>query len=48
VIGYGPPEELIRNPQSYTGQFLKRKLNGGDGPKFKGKSEIRRNPRSEF
>jgi excinuclease ABC subunit A len=26
VIGYGPPEVLARNPQSYTGQYLKKKL----------------------
>ena len=26
VIGYGTPEELVRNPRSYTGQFLKRKI----------------------
>jgi excinuclease ABC subunit A len=49
VIGYGTPEELIQNPLSYTGQFLKRKLNWGEGPKevrFKGSSEIQRNHRS--
>ena len=28
VVGCGTPEELIRNSASYTGQFLKRKLNG--------------------
>jgi excinuclease ABC subunit A len=28
VVGYGTPEELIQNPASYTGQFLKKKLNG--------------------
>jgi excinuclease ABC subunit A len=27
VVACGTPEELIRNPISYTGQFLKRKLN---------------------
>jgi excinuclease ABC subunit A len=26
VVGYGTPEELIRNPMSYTGQFLKKKI----------------------
>jgi len=26
VIGYGTPEELIKNEQSYTGQFLKKKI----------------------
>jgi excinuclease ABC subunit A len=25
VVGYGTPEELIRNPMSYTGQFLNRR-----------------------
>lgn len=29
VVGCGTPEELIHNPNSYTGQFLKRKLDGG-------------------
>jgi excinuclease ABC subunit A len=28
VIGHGTPEELTQNPASYTGQFLKKKLNG--------------------
>jgi excinuclease ABC subunit A len=28
VVGCGRPEELIRHPTSYTGQFLKKKLNG--------------------
>jgi len=28
VIGYGTPEALTQNPASYTGQFLKKKLNG--------------------
>jgi excinuclease ABC subunit A len=28
VVGCGTPEELIQNAASYTGQFLKRKLNG--------------------
>jgi len=28
VVGFGPPEELIRLPTSYTGQFLKRKMIG--------------------
>ena len=28
VVGYGTPEELTKNPVSYTGQFLKRKLHG--------------------
>jgi excinuclease ABC subunit A len=28
VIGCGTPEELVQNPVSYTGQFLKKKLNG--------------------
>ena len=27
VVGCGTPEALVRNPLSYTGQFLKRKLN---------------------
>jgi excinuclease ABC subunit A len=27
VVGCGTPETLVRNPLSYTGQFLKRKLN---------------------
>ncbi len=27
VVGCGTPEELIRNPLSYTGQYLKKKLN---------------------
>ena len=27
VVGYGRPEELIQNAHSYTGQFLKKKLN---------------------
>jgi excinuclease ABC subunit A len=27
VIGCGTPEELIQNPASYTGQFLKKKIN---------------------
>jgi excinuclease ABC subunit A len=27
VVACGTPEELVRNPISYTGQFLKRKLN---------------------
>ena len=26
VVGYGTPEELVQNPHSYTGQFLKRKI----------------------
>jgi excinuclease ABC subunit A len=26
IVGYGTPEELIRNPMSYTGQFLKKKI----------------------
>jgi excinuclease ABC subunit A len=26
VVGYGTPEELIRNHMSYTGQFLKKKI----------------------
>jgi excinuclease ABC subunit A len=32
VVACGTPEELIRNPISYTGQFLKRKLNHLDLP----------------
>jgi len=28
VVGCGSPEELIHHPTSYTGQFLKKKLNG--------------------
>jgi excinuclease ABC subunit A len=28
VVGCGTPEELIRNPISYTGQFLKKKIEG--------------------
>jgi excinuclease ABC subunit A len=28
VVGFGPPEELIRLPKSYTGQFLKKKITG--------------------
>jgi excinuclease ABC subunit A len=28
VVGYGTPEELTQNSASYTGQFLKKKLNG--------------------
>jgi excinuclease ABC subunit A len=28
VVGCGKPEELVRHPTSYTGQFLKSKLNG--------------------
>lgn len=28
VIGYGTPEELVENPASYTGQFLKKKMAG--------------------
>jgi excinuclease ABC subunit A len=27
VVGCGTPEDLIQNPASYTGQFLKKKLN---------------------
>jgi excinuclease ABC subunit A len=27
VVACGTPEELTQNPISYTGQFLKRKLN---------------------
>jgi excinuclease ABC subunit A len=27
VVGWGTPEVLARNPASYTGQFLKKKLN---------------------
>jgi len=27
VVGWGTPEELTKNPVSYTGQFLKKKLN---------------------
>jgi excinuclease ABC subunit A len=26
VVGCGRPEELIQNPASYTGQFLKKKI----------------------
>jgi excinuclease ABC subunit A len=26
VVGFGTPEELVQNPASYTGQFLKKKL----------------------
>jgi excinuclease ABC subunit A len=26
VIGFGTPEELIQNPLSYTGQYLKKKM----------------------
>jgi excinuclease ABC subunit A len=26
VVGCGTPEELIRTPMSYTGQFLKKKI----------------------
>jgi excinuclease ABC subunit A len=26
VVGCGTPEELVRNPASYTGQFLKKKI----------------------
>jgi excinuclease ABC subunit A len=26
VVGYGTPEDLIRIPMSYTGQFLKKKI----------------------
>jgi excinuclease ABC subunit A len=32
VVACGTPEELVRNPISYTGQFLKRKLNPLDLP----------------
>jgi len=32
VVACGTPEELVRNPISYTGQFLKRKLNHLDLP----------------
>jgi len=28
VVGCGKPEELVLHPSSYTGQFLKKKLNG--------------------
>jgi len=28
VIGCGTPEELAQNPNSYTGQFLKKKVSG--------------------
>jgi excinuclease ABC subunit A len=27
VVGCGTPEELVQNPRSYTGQFLKKKIN---------------------
>jgi excinuclease ABC subunit A len=27
VVGYGTPEELIQNPLSYTGRYLKKKIN---------------------
>ena len=43
VIGVGTPEEMARNPLSYTGQFLRKKLDGGEGsrgPGFKGSSEF--------
>jgi excinuclease ABC subunit A len=26
VIGCGTPEELLQNPQSFTGQYLKKKM----------------------
>jgi len=26
VVGFGTPEELIQNPTSYTGQFLRKKI----------------------
>jgi len=26
VIGCGTPEELVQNPQSFTGQYLKKKM----------------------
>ncbi len=29
VIAEGPPEEVVLNPESHTGRFLKRYLNGG-------------------
>jgi excinuclease ABC subunit A len=29
VIGWGTPEELTKNPASYTGQFLKKKISQG-------------------
>ena len=32
VVACGTPEDLVRNPISYTGQFLKRKLNHLDLP----------------
>jgi excinuclease ABC subunit A len=32
VVGYGRPEELIQNSLSYTGQFLKKKLNQASLP----------------
>jgi len=50
VIGYGTPEELVRNSLSYTGQFLRKKLNGSEGPRgrgFREASEFQRNRRSE-
>lgn len=34
VVGYGTPEALIDNPASFTGQFLRRKMNFKEG--FKG------------
>ena len=34
IVGCGTPEELIQNPVSYTGQFLKKKIKSNEG--FKG------------
>jgi excinuclease ABC subunit A len=31
VIACGTPEEVARNPRSYTGRFLRKMLNGGKG-----------------
>jgi excinuclease ABC subunit A len=28
VVGCGTPEELVQNPLSYTGHFLKKKIEG--------------------
>jgi excinuclease ABC subunit A len=36
VVGCGSPETLVKNPLSFTGRFLKRKLNRGEGPRDRG------------
>jgi excinuclease ABC subunit A len=49
VVGYGTPEELVQNPLSYTGQFLKKKINFSEGPRgpgFKESGEVRKGHRS--